>query len=448
MARATAGCAAVWGPATRARAGCAAVWRGAFRPVTGCAAVWEGCVPVVAGCAAVWQGIDRATAGCAALWSGQGERLVTGCAAVWEGGEQPAPPEPPTPAPQPDGIRVVTGGVEIDPVRISVTWSREQAIIEAELELPDEAHFPLARHRPVTLELWGYAFSLVVDGRSRSERFGSHAWTIRLVSSAVALDSPWAKPVEGELTGQASAIAARLAGDIPLTWRCVDWRIGPGRWIAAGTSPRELLQTLATATGAALTSDPDGGLRIAPLYPVSPPDWPGSEPAAVLTASGEVIGLDLSDERREGVNAITVTDAGASQGDLRIEEDEATRTATTVELLVYQIPWTDEVDLSHRGDPRYAALTPLGVEERVVEDEEIIIDAGEGRARHPIYAVIAARYNWVNLGAPTYSEDGSVKTAIRGESIMLLSYRTRARRFLAREARQTDLLVVARDGED
>ena len=445
MARATSGCAAVWRPATRLRAGCSAVWRGAHRSVSGCAAVWESGAPVVSGCAAAWDGGARAVSGCAAVWQGRGERLVAGCAAAWDGGETPTPPDP-TPVDHPDGVRVLCDDVEIDPVRISLTWSRERVLIEAELELPDEAR--PARHRPVSLELWGYTFNLVVDGRSRSERFGSHAWTIRLVSPAVALDSPWAKPVEGELTGQASVIAARLAGDIPLAWRCVDWRLGPGRWIAAGTSPRELLQTLATATGAALTSDPDGGLRIAPLYPVSPPDWPGAEPAAVLTVTNEVIGLDLSDERREGVNAITVTDAGASQGDLRIEDDEATRTATTVELLVYQIPWTDEVDLSHRGDPRYAALTPLGVEDRVVEDEEIIIDAGEGRARHPIYAVIAARYNWVNLGVPTYSEDGSVKTAIRGESIMLLSYRTRARRFLAREARQTDLLVVARDGED
>lgn len=448
MARATAGCAAVWGLATRLRAGCAAVWRGAFRPVTGCAAVWEGGVPVVAGCAAVWQGIDRATAGCAALWSGQGERLVTGCAAVWEGGEQPAPPDPPTPAEQPDGIRVVTGGVEIDPVRISVTWSREQAIIEAELELPDEAHFPLARHRPVTLELWGYAFSLVVDGRTRSERFGSHAWTIRLVSPAAALDSPWAKPVEGELTGQASAIAARLAGDVPLAWNCVDWRIGPGRWIAAGNSPRELLQALATAVGAALTSDPDGGLRIAPLYPVSPPDWPAATPAAVLAATDAVIGLDLSDERRDGVNAVTVTDAGASQGDLRIEEDEATKTATTVELLIYQIPWRGDFDTRHCGDPRYAAITPLRIEEPVVENEEIIIDGGEGRARYPVHAVIAARYNWVNLGAPAYGEDGTITTPVPGESILLLSYRTRRLRCLAREARRRDLLVVSEDGED
>ena len=452
MAAVYADCAAVWGRAPIVTADCAAVWRGAPLVSADCAAVWDAGVPVFADCAAVWAHQAPVWADCAAVWRHAAGPVAADCAAVWEHVDEPEPPPIDPPPYQPDDFRVLlpalrvrSGAVNIDPVRIRLAWSREQALIEADMELADEEYHRLDRHRPVVVEMWGYAFHLVVDGKSRSESFGAHTWTLRLASPAAQLDLPWADGVEGELTGQAAALAARLAGDMALDWRAIDWRIGPGRWIANGESPLALLQTLASAVGASLGSRPDGGLVVAPLYPVSPPDWTATEPAAYFTASGEVITLATGEERKDGINAVTVSDAGATTQTLRLELDEETRRGGTVECVVYQSPWRGNFTVTHRGNPASAGVEFLALEEPIVADEEIIVQDGEGSAHYTIYAIIGARWNWRNLGTPTFEEGGKVTVAAKDESILLLTYRTRRKRYRAREANQTDLLVVAED---
>lgn len=406
---------------------------------------------------APYRGDDPAMGILFALYRGTAQAL--GILTAPYRGEDPQPPDPPAPVEQPDGVRLEIGGVELDPVRISLTWSREQSAIEAEVELPDETPLPAlppqaggglgwgaARHTPATLELWGYTFEMLIDGRSRSESFGQHTWTLRLASPAAGLDLPWADGVEGELTGQASAIARRLAGNIPLTWSAVDWRIGPGRWIANGESPLALLQTLASAVGAAVNSAPDGGLVVAPLYPVSPQDWPAAPPAAIITTTGEVITLATGEERKDGINAITVSDAGEiSRGVLRLDEDDEKRRGGTTEVLVYQAPWMDNFTVTHRGNPEVASVQFMALEEPIIADEEIIIQDGKGQAQYPVYAIIGARWNWRNLGTPTFAESGEITVEPQDESILLLTYRTRRKRYRASEVNKTELLVVAED---
>lgn len=445
MAAVWADCAAVWGRAPIVTADCAAVWRGAPLVSADCAAVWDAGVPVFADCAAVWAHHAPVFADCAAVWRHAAGPVSADCAAMWEHVDDPQPPDPPAPVEQPDNARLEIGGVELDPVRISVTWSREQSAIEAEVELPDDAAYAAARGETATLELWGYTFAMLIDGRSRSESFGRHTWTLRLASPAAGLDLPWADGIEGELTGQASAIARRLAGDIPLTWSAVDWRIGPGRWIANGESPLALLQTLASAVGAAVTSTPAGGLLVEPLYPVSPQDWASAEPTAILTTTDEVITLATGEESRDGINAITVSDAGTTQQTLRIETDEETRRGGSAEFVVYQTPWRDDFTVTHRGNPASASIETLGVEEPIIADEEIIVQDGKGSAQYPVYQIVGARWNWRNLGTPTFAESGEITVEPQDESILLLTYRTRRKRFRGREVNLTDLLVVAED---
>lgn len=452
-------CAAVWGRAPIVAADCAAVWRAASAVTADCAATWQDGVAVWADCAAVWPHRAPVRADCAAVWRHAAGPVSADCAAPWEHVDDAPPPAPYTPPPyQPDDIRVLlpgqtrraakrgVTGEDIDPVRIAVNWTRAQSVIEVELELADEAYHSLARHTAVAVEIWGYRFELVVDGRARSESFGRHTWTLRLASPAAKLEAPWADGVEGELTGQASAIARMLAGTIPLTWSAADWRIGPGRWIANGESPLALLQTLASAVGAAVNSRPDGGLVVAPLYPVSPRDWASATPAAVLTATGEVISLATGEESRDGINAITVSDAGeTSKSVLRLEEDQDKRRGGTTEVLVYQAPWRDDFTVTHRGNPAVASVQFMALEEPVVADEEIIVQDGKGSAQYPVYAVIGARWNWRNLGTPTFAESGEITVSPQDESILLLTYRTRRKRYKCTEVNMTDLLVVAED---
>lgn len=347
-----------------------------------------------------------------------------------------------------DDYSIAIAGQNIDPVRLSISISRQQSVINAELEVADEwAYLLAARHAPASLELWGYSFALVVDGRARREAFGEHSYTILLASPAVQLEYPWAAKVEGELTGMASAIARQLAGSITLHWQTVDWYIMPGLWLAAAESPLTLLQQLVSAVGAALISLPDGSLSVQPLYPVSLPDWPVAIPARALLAVEEVFVIEQSGEHRDGINLVVVSDQAAATDSLRIEEDSEKKAGAITQVLVYQTPWRDDFSLSHRGDAATAGITAMGIEERVITDEEIIIQDGQGSTQYPIYAVLSARYNKLILGAPTYSEDGKITTAIKGDSILLLSYRTRARRYQVRESLLNDLLLVAETEE-
>ena len=343
---------------------------------------------------------------------------------------------------------ITIAGQQIDPVRLSISISRQQSAINAELEVADEwAYLLAARHAPASIELWGYSFNLVVDGRARREAFGEHSYTILLASAAVQLEYPWAAKVEGELTGMASAIARQLAGSITLHWQTVDWYIMPGLWLAAAESPLALLQQLVSAAGAVLLSQPDGSLVVQPLYPVSVPAWPAATVTQHVSTASEVITLESGAEHREGINIITVSDQAAASDSLRIEEDTERKAGGITQVLVCQTPWRDDFELSHRGDTATAGISPMGIEERVITDEEIIIQDGEASAAYPVYAVVAARYNKLSLGTPTYSEDGKITTAIKGDSILLLSYRTRARRYQVRESMLNDLLVVAENTE-
>ena len=347
-----------------------------------------------------------------------------------------------------DSYHITIAGQQIDPVRLSISISRQQSAINAELEVADEwAYLLAARHAPASLELWGYSFNLVVDGRARREAFGEHSYTISLASPAVRLEYPWAARQEGELSGLASAIAQQLAGNIPVSWQAVDWYILPGVWIAASQSPLELLQSLVSAVGATLCSQPDGSLLVQPLYPQPLTEWSTATPNRRILAAGEVFMLESSGEHRDGIDDITVSDQQAASDGLRIEEDSERKSGGLAQVLVYQTPWQDDFTLTHRGGDT-AHITPMGIEERVILDEEIIVQDGEANTRYPIYAVLSARYNRLVLGTPTYSEDGRISTAVKGESILILSYRTRARRYQVRESTLADLLLVAASGED
>ena len=340
-------------------------------------------------------------------------------------------------------------GQQVDPVRVSITWSRQQSAIEVELECADAATYELAqRHKPASVDIWGYSFQLVVDGRSRHESFGEHSYTVRLASPAVRLESPWAAKVAGELSGMASAIARQLTGALAMHWQTVDWYILPGRWLAAGESPLALLQQLVSAAGAVLLAQEDGGMAVQPLYPIPVPDWPQATGIKQVSAVGDIITLESSGEHRDVVNLVAVGDQQTAKDTLTIEEDSERKNGDVTQVLVYQTPWRDDFRLTHRGDAMTATVVPMGVEERTIMAEEIIIQDGEGRAAYPIYAILSAHYNKHSLGTPTYSEDGSIATAILGDSILLLSYRTRARRYQARESAYNDLLLVAESDEE
>ena len=424
---------------------CALVWRSSIEITTVCRTGWQFCVPVQTTCRTGWRNTASISRTCALGWRyWDGQAIQTTCALGWQEIETDPEPSPSPPAAPADDVLVTVDGQIVDPVRISINQSRQQAAIDAEIELATEAEWLICRRlAPATIRLWDQIFSLVVDSRDRAETFGSTTWTARLASPVIGLDM--ADPVIGELTGLASEIAFRLTSDLRyIRWQVADWHIGPGRWIANGQTPLALLQALVTACGAALLSTPDGGLEVVPQYPVSVPAWPTATPAHVFDRNVHLISIQTSAELAEGIDAITVRDQeAATDTTLRIVEDTEKRRAKSTEVLVYQVPWSGNFHLTHRGLTERVVITNLYQEERVIEDEEIIITDGSGHTSLPVYAILSARYNARNLGTPTYSEDGTITTAVQDDSILLLTYRTRARRYHILSEDRADLLIVA-----
>ena len=347
-----------------------------------------------------------------------------------------------------DATAITIAGRPVHPIAIRITEDADQVAITAVLEfaapLPsDQAEAGAA----VVIDIWGIRYALLVESYSRSREFSMRSWTLTAASPAYRLQSRYADAVTAGpagLTGQASGIARTLAAGIPLDWRLVDWQVQPLRLTPGGESPLDVLRNLVSAVGGVLTSERSGMLVALPWPPHRPDQWPGRVAAEIDSVSAMIRVSDSPDER--GLyNAVTVSDDAAA-GDLRIEEDASKRIGSRAEVLVYQVPWQDDFDVRHCGD-RFVVLRDLGVEERVEEEMLEVVD-GQAKTRYPIYAVLAVRWNKIDLGAITPAEDGTITTAVPEESLLYLTYKTRARRLLADMGVENPepLMIVAEDG--
>ena len=259
------------------------------------------------------------------------------------------------------------------------------------------------------------------------------------MSPAALLGEPYSAPIEGELSGLASSLAATLAGSVPLSWQTVDWAIPPATWIASGETPLALLKQLAGAVGSVVQSRPDGGLVVLPAYPVSLPAWPTATPDLTLTEILDCFSTGATPDHRLGYNRYLLTDRMASSDSLRLEETGLT--ATTKEVRGYQVPWTGDFALIHTGGD-WVQIEDLGIEERQ-ETETVEIVAGAGRVRYPLHSVVALEWQQTNLGSLTTGEDGAIQAAIDGQSLVRLTYTTRCRRWRVRDPRNEQLQLVA-----
>lgn len=345
------------------------------------------------------------------------------------------------------GFDVRIAGQNVSPLNISITADADQIAITATLDFADALPVELWPPAAVEIALGNDSYVLLGESYARSRAFASRTWTLTASSPAARLQGRYAPQVQGELSGLASSIATRLAGDVALNWRLIDWTVQPLRLVATGQDTLELLRTLVSAVGGALISAPDGTLDAVPWPPYTPADWAAHADTAVDSLQQMVSVSDSADERQL-CNAVTVSAETPAANTLRIEEDRERRMGAVTEVLVYQTPWADDFDLTHRGDPGLVLLANLGVEERTVTEELIEIQEGKGRTQYPIYSLGSARWNRVNLGGLTYSENGTIETAITGESLLYLTYKTKARRWrVSGQLGAEPLLLVVRDGE-
>lgn len=421
-----------WDAATAARQGLHLLWD--TRPIArqGLLLQWDTAASARQALHLVWDARPIARQGLHLQWDKT--PTIRRCLHLIWSAERAAQPE----------TTVTIGGEPVFPIAIRVTESADQAAIAATLEFAEALPPGLGPPAPVVIEIFGIRYELQGKSYSRSREFGSRSWTLAASSPAYRLQSRYADDIEGELTGMASAIARNLAGGIPIDWSMVDWQVQPGRLSPTGQAPLDVLRDLVSAAGGRLTGARDGILCALPWPPHRPADWPEHVEAETDSLSAMISISDDADER-DLKNAVTVSDESAT-GDLRIEEIPDTRIGNRAEVRVYQVPWSGDFDVRHCG-ASWVLLQDFGVEERAVEEEMLEIVDGRGKTQYPIYELLAARWNKINLGGITHGEDGAITTAVRAESLLYLTYKTKARRLLVdmNEEHPEPLMIVAED---
>ena len=338
----------------------------------------------------------------------------------------------------------IDGRVITSLIGLRLMASRDSHAVTGSLDLGDPVEWAAISHGDqVRLTLAGRAVSLRVTDRARVREHGGWRYTVSCESPSTWLDAPHAEPLTtAALSGRAATLAATLAGAVPLTWSTLDWNVPADGLPAAGQTPLALLRSLAAAPGAVCTSTWEGGLVVAPEYPRPVPTWPTAAPDLVVREAAEVLSATDDDDWRGGYDSYLLGAAAAgaeSSGDLRldvIDNDDGSKT-----LRAAAVPWDGSLTLSHRGGP-WVQLSLLGDQTRT-ETETVQIVDGVGRCRYPVQAILARDWLEHELGALTAAADGQLTSATVGDSLVSVSYTTRARVWTILDPHDEEVMVVA-----
>lgn len=277
--------------------------------------------------------------------------------------------------------------------------------------------------------LFGDSYIFMMDSKGISRQGPAQAtMSVSGISPAAWLDRPratlitktWDQPT------MAQDIALEVCGSVNLDWQIYDWLIPAGRLAVNDSTPLAVLQQLATAAGAVVEADTQGGIVVRPEFPVSVPDWESATPDHVFS--------DLPDNitMREGVaaadhfNRFYLADMVASSTNDRIEfeVDETNPYAGT--LFVYPGTWRTNLVVTSTRDGMI--LVPEGVQYR--EEEEVIeITQGTGQTAYPIDAILSTEWLDRDLGAVSfinYSNAVTVPGTGDRYSLLKIRYRTKA----------------------
>jgi hypothetical protein len=324
-------------------------------------------------------------------------------------------------------ISVVVDGIKINPSHINIECSRDENVMTCEMTLYSQIDYlvcELLSEIVIIIDAEEYHF-LVNPKPSRNRNVGETTYTVRGESRAILLDAPFSEQIKQQIgPGMASALVSDLAtmADIDIQWEIVDWYIPADTLYANDETPLSIIRKIVAAAGAILQSDPDGTLRVSSYYPFSVPDWLTNTPDFYLTDQDNFFTLSENPETRPGYNKYTISDQLSAQSGVTLEEKQISDTVK--EIKAYQVPWDGlNRPLLHSGGP-WVRIEPMGSAIETITAEQIEIVNGTGKTSKPIYAMIHREYKQVVLGVISFSEDGTLKTEIVGESLVKVTYQT------------------------
>lgn len=151
---------------------------------------------------------------------------------------------------------------------------------------------PSTREAPVELEVTinGYVWTVLVESFTDNRRFGARTVSLQGRSRSAVLAAPFA-PLRSHLQS-ADRTAAQLGDEElvgtgwTLLWDAVDWLVPGGTYSYSDLAPIDALVRLAASIGARIETDRELlQLAAKPTYPISPWEWEGATPYAILPSN-------------------------------------------------------------------------------------------------------------------------------------------------------------------
>jgi len=273
-------------------------------------------------------------------------------------------------------------------------------------------------------------FVLTEKSDSRQAASGESTYQFVAESPAVLLDAPYALPVTVAYpAGVLSDIAASIIAFCPsftwdFTWALEDDFIPADTLYANDETPLMVLRKLSDALGGMLQSDPAGSFRAALFYPASVPLWPVTSPERYLSDTGDFFTIGSGPDHRPGYNKFIVSDHTPAADGLRLTEKAID--PWKKEIRAYLIPWSDQQPPLDTSGPARVTIQAPEIAEEAITGEQVEIVNGSGRTTLPIYRMDDRDYgDNLQLGALDWSEDGSVTSEVKGQSLCLASYTTK-----------------------
>lgn len=307
----------------------------------------------------------------------------------------------------------------------SYEYSFDQYCIQAEVHTTDQS---------VYLQIEKYVTELRCVEHDGEHRFvaeqprkmrkpGETVYVLPFVSKSVKLEK--AETITKEYpAGMASSLVAGIAGDydIIVSWETLDWFIPSGTLIANNETPLQIIRKVTQAIGAKIQSDRDGDIRVIRRYKYNPSAL-DSVPIDFYFDDGDFQSTGETPEDREGHNKFLVSDHTVpSENTWLVTEDVGSFEKT---VKGFRVPFdTSSLVLKHSGGS-WVSIVSNGLVYETIEKEIVEIVEGKGSCSNPIYGLIGTpNYKQVNLGTITYSEDGTLSTQTKGQSLVEITYVT------------------------
>jgi hypothetical protein len=322
-----------------------------------------------------------------------------------------------------DGRQVGISGADFSCAEDGYAWTCNVDLTA----IPDYQDFQ--RDDLFAVVLFGDSYIFMMDSKGISRPGPAQAtMSVNGISPAAWLDRPRATLISKtwDTPTMAQDIALEVCGTVNLDWQIYDWLIPAGRLAVNDATPLSVLQQLATAAGAVVEADTQGGIVVRPEFPVSVPDWESATPDHVFSDLPDNISMREGVAAADHFNRFYLADmaAGSTNDRIEFEADEGNAYAGT--LRVYPGTWRTNLVVTSTRDG--VILVPAGVQYRE-EEETIEITQGTGQTAFPIDAILSTEWLDRDLGAVSFVNYTNVVTVPgTGDrySLLKIRYRTKA----------------------